>query len=172
MRLLESSCWRWGADMANPLRMTRLMTKRRPNLAKSLSWSLKIGASCAVLAGRSQRAQATRGFTLGCLGALALMGCASSSSQTPWPVAPDFERLRADAAEQRGAGTEWSATDDAEAEEIEDLDAEEREAPSTWGGGRAPASPASRAPAGAKPDLADTEDLDDDSFFNEETDED
>lgn len=60
-------------------------------------------------------------------------GCATSSSDTPWPTQPDFERLRAEARGQASPGpqgTEWSPREP----EGDELAAEERDAPSTWGG--------------------------------------
>lgn len=78
-------------------------------------------------------AHTSLGFALACL----LAGCASSSSETPWPVEPDFERLRAEAKghpRQAHAGTEWTPREP-EGDEVAEAE-EEPEPASTWGGRR------------------------------------
>jgi len=132
--------------------------------------------------------------------AVLAFGCATSSSDTPWPTQPDFERLRAEARGQASPsrqGAEWSPRDP----EGDELPAEERDAPSTWGGvlaqepdeeeppplragtpglGAAPAlrPPGTKPPPAVKPgtqpteDLGDTDDIDSDPFFQDDEDDD
>ncbi len=106
---------------------------------------------------------------------LALGGCASSSSETPWPVAPDFERLRFEAKQQRASqgGEEWTPREPEGDEAVTD----ETEPVSTWGVPRAPAKddpPPLRAgkPAPEVEELSDTDEIDSDPFFRDEDDED
>ncbi|MBX3184167.1 MAG: hypothetical protein KIT72_01480 [Polyangiaceae bacterium] len=105
----------------------------------------------------------------------ALGGCASSSSETPWPVAPDFERLRFEAKQRRApseGGQEWTPREPEGDEPV----TPETEPVSTWGV-RAPSKedpPPLRAgkPAPEVEELGDTDEIDSDPFFQDEDDED
>lgn len=72
---------------------------------------------------------------------LCAVACGGSSSETPPPLEPDFDRLRAQQAKRPKPGAEADGVEFSPLEEPSEQPLDPRDLPDTWGGSRTPPPP-------------------------------